>query len=321
MQNNLRAINVYLSSNNTIFSNTLSDNYEGLSFTSSVSTNNVVYHNNLDNTYQTRSEAKNFWSYANEGNYWSNYMGQDLNADGIADSAYVIDRNNQDDYPLMGRFFGFEVVWKAKMYTVAIVSNSTISDFGFEIGEETGNKIIQFNTMGGGLVGFTRVMIPIALMDYPYIVLTDGKTVTPTLLSISDPLRAYLYFTYSDTNSTVRIVSSQTMHLYYELLARYADLQILLADLNATYLDLSSVFAALLSNYSQLVDSTEALNSSYQQHLLEYSQQLQNIRSLTYIFVATTAVLIITTIYLSRHAHAKAPTGSRPFEEEKEAQD
>jgi len=41
------------------------------------------------------------WSKNGEGNYWSNYNGTDNNGDGIGDTPYVIDENNQDNYPLM----------------------------------------------------------------------------------------------------------------------------------------------------------------------------------------------------------------------------
>jgi hypothetical protein len=35
------------------------------------------------------------------GNYWSDYTGEDINADGTGDTPYFIDENNQDFYPLI----------------------------------------------------------------------------------------------------------------------------------------------------------------------------------------------------------------------------
>lgn len=43
----------------------------------------------------------NFWDNGVYGNFWSNYNGTDIFGDGIGDSPYIIDGNNQDRYPLM----------------------------------------------------------------------------------------------------------------------------------------------------------------------------------------------------------------------------
>jgi hypothetical protein len=46
----------------------------------------------------------NVWDdgYPSGGNYWSDYSGIDVNGDKIGDTPYVIDVDNQDNYPLMG---------------------------------------------------------------------------------------------------------------------------------------------------------------------------------------------------------------------------
>jgi parallel beta-helix repeat protein len=103
-------------SSNTISSNNITNNptagimlYE--------SSNNLIYHNNLiDNGQQVYdwswyqpesvSPSINVWDdgLSSGGNYWDYYTGADANGDGIGDTPYVIDTNNQDRYPLMNRW-------------------------------------------------------------------------------------------------------------------------------------------------------------------------------------------------------------------------
>jgi len=96
------------SSNNSVSGNNITNNWYGIVL--SYSSNNTVYHNNLiDNTQQVyfpSSGYSNVWDdgYPSGGNYWSDYIakgGYDADGDGIGDIPYVIDENNQDNYPLM----------------------------------------------------------------------------------------------------------------------------------------------------------------------------------------------------------------------------
>ena len=47
------------------------------------------------------SEPIHTWDDGREGNYWSDYNGTDVNSDGIGDTPYVFDVQNEDRYPLM----------------------------------------------------------------------------------------------------------------------------------------------------------------------------------------------------------------------------
>jgi parallel beta-helix repeat protein len=67
------------------------------------SSNNTVYGNRfINNTWQADSaDAFNIWDDGARGNYWSDYNCSDANWDSIGDTPYVIDANNQDNYPLL----------------------------------------------------------------------------------------------------------------------------------------------------------------------------------------------------------------------------
>ena len=106
----------YSSSNNSISGNNVANNNIGIELHSS--SNNSIYHNNfINNLRQVRDYAWDFpsetpsintWdgSYPSGGNYWSDYEerypdAEELDGSGIWDTPYVIDEDNQDNYPLM----------------------------------------------------------------------------------------------------------------------------------------------------------------------------------------------------------------------------
>ncbi len=66
--------------------------------------NNTIYHNNFVSNYirfPPDVDTVNSWDNGEEGNYWSDYNGTDTDGDGIGNTPYIIDENNQDRYPLM----------------------------------------------------------------------------------------------------------------------------------------------------------------------------------------------------------------------------
>ena len=107
------AISLSMSSyNNTIAGNQIENNKVGISTLSVYSQggtrDNSIYNNNfINNTKNVSNDviitevSVNFWDNGAVGNYWSDYNGTDNNGDGIGDTPYIIDENNQDNYPLM----------------------------------------------------------------------------------------------------------------------------------------------------------------------------------------------------------------------------
>ena len=93
-------------SNNTISTNNITDNLVGANF--EYSSDNLFYHNNFINNpiqiFDNNTSSENTWDNGSKGNYWSNYNGTDNDSDRIGDTPYVIDQNNQDNYPLMDEF-------------------------------------------------------------------------------------------------------------------------------------------------------------------------------------------------------------------------
>jgi parallel beta-helix repeat protein len=112
--NNYRGIVLgHSSNNNSIIGNNITNNNIGIGLYSS-SNETSIYHNNfIDNGQQVYSSSSiNVWDdgYPSGGNYWSDYNGADMykgsnqniiGSDGIGDTPYIIDENNQDNYPLM----------------------------------------------------------------------------------------------------------------------------------------------------------------------------------------------------------------------------
>ena len=99
---------------NIITSNYIARNEQGIFF--GVNTpgdeplNIVLTHNSfVDNDVQfsgcfcegyNTTEAVHTWDDGKQGNYWSDYNGTDADGDGVGDTPYVIDVQNQDRYPL-----------------------------------------------------------------------------------------------------------------------------------------------------------------------------------------------------------------------------
>jgi parallel beta-helix repeat protein len=204
---------------NTVTKNMLLNNSCGIRLRNSLG--GLVCHNSfVNNTQQVfTSSSQTTWDkgYPSGGNYWSDYTKNDTyrgpyqnetGSDGIGDTPYVIDGYNRDNCPLMGMFSDLDVVWEEKSYRVNVISNSTVSDFGFGvIYEPEIRKEISFNVTGEhNTVGFCRVMIPTELMNYSYTVLVNGEEVDATLLDISNSTHTYLYFTYKLSTKHVVII-------------------------------------------------------------------------------------------------------------------
>jgi nitrous oxidase accessory protein len=101
------AINFQYSNDNTINGNNISRSGLGTSIYGS--NRNIISNNNYaHNVVQFDASETYYLTFGHNrsvntiyGNYWSDYNGTDANRDGIGDTPYVIDANNQDNYPLI----------------------------------------------------------------------------------------------------------------------------------------------------------------------------------------------------------------------------
>ena len=109
--NENRGIELYYASNNSIHGNNITSN-EVHNIRLRWSSDNAIYHNNFTgNTEQVQSEnSTNTWDDgAGKGNYWSDYEERypnatEIDGSGVWGTPYIIDENNQDNYPLVPEF-------------------------------------------------------------------------------------------------------------------------------------------------------------------------------------------------------------------------
>jgi len=230
-------INIHTGERNRIYSNRVSDTsdsglhiyssnqniFDGNTIESSAycgincrySWNNTFYHNNIiGNRVQTYCyESSNIWDggYPHGGNYWSDYADLDIysglyqnitGSDSIWDNPYVVDTENQDNYPLVEPWNAtqtFNVTKDAEPYQISTFSNSKITDFQYN---STSNEI-SFNATGTtGTTGFCDMTIPKELGD-TFEVLVDGIPVSYD--QTQNATHYFLYFTYQHSTHAITI--------------------------------------------------------------------------------------------------------------------
>ena len=140
---------LYSSDNNTITHNSIINNTYGIFLY--YSDDNFLYLNNFINNVDGNVYSKdstNIWSstepmtytyngktYTNYlGNYWSDHECEDANGDGICDSPYVINSDNQDNYPLVKPFENYQIQekWSFAIITDLHIGHYVDEDYGWE---------------------------------------------------------------------------------------------------------------------------------------------------------------------------------------------
>jgi parallel beta-helix repeat protein len=108
---NYGGISLEGSNNNKIFGNTVSDCTRRAVWLWNHASQNVFYLNKfVNNTVNVEKYIteivdctfpQNVWDNGTLGNYWSDYNGTDTDSNELGDTPYIIEENNQDNYPLM----------------------------------------------------------------------------------------------------------------------------------------------------------------------------------------------------------------------------
>ena len=200
------------SSNSCILrGNTISNNdFFGIWIDSSY--NNVVYHNNVfDNGFNVTSNSEpNILDNGFEGNFWGDYVGVDLDHDGLGDQAYAVDVGNVDRYPLMGMFSSHNT---SQGHQIRVISNSTIDEFRYVESNQTIKMYVSNATITQSH-GFCRVAIPHELMNMRNIqVIIDGEnnqTLHPQYTLFDNRTYRWIYFAYEHSTLEVEIIPEST---------------------------------------------------------------------------------------------------------------
>jgi nitrous oxidase accessory protein len=212
---------IYLSytENNVVSGNNVSSNGYGIYLWGS--SHNVIFQNNfISYTEPIRSIGSvNSWDNGVEGNYWSGYHGTDADWDGIGDTPYHIDINNQDNYPLIATFLQFNIMAENQSYKIAAVCNSTISNFQCHYIPSAKANAVSFKVNFTENKGFCRISIPNSLIDPPFTVKVDNRPPLYFKKVYANRTHTWLYFTYSPLEHEITIMhtSPSEQLLWYQL--------------------------------------------------------------------------------------------------------
>lgn len=199
-----KGISLYGANNNTLSGNTITDNYYGIRLFNSYS--NRIFHNNLiENTDQADmiNSYQNVWDNGFEGNYWSNYTGEDSDLDGIGNSGQTVYENDTDRFPLMGIFHSYDT---SLGYAVEVISNSTIEDFQYFGYNQTIMMRVSNMTVDQAF-GFCRLRIPYALISGTFHVTINGTEPYYWNYSVfDDGENRWIYFLYQHSTNEILVI-------------------------------------------------------------------------------------------------------------------
>ena len=196
---NSEAFYIMNSNSSVIIRNTVYDNGIGLKLYES--DGNVVFHNNfLGNQKQTDiyNSQNNRFDNGVEGNYWSNYTGEDADNDAVGDNK--LPHEQFDRYPLMGRYQQFNITKEGDFYSVELISKITMDDQYLNPSKGT----LGFRAFTNETVTVSRLIIPRILVSNASIVtVNNSKPIFKD--EKSNETHTILYLVFPPGNSLVEI--------------------------------------------------------------------------------------------------------------------
>ncbi len=156
---------------NVFSENTIANNNYG--FRTTIYDSKFFHNNIINNSVQVSfysSGYSNIWDngYLSGGNYWSDYNGEDADSDGIGDSPYIIDANNQDNYPLVNPWAPPDIAVTNVTVSKTIIGQGYTLRINATV-QNQGNKAEIFNVTE--YVNLTAVPI------FWHIILKGGNTI------------------------------------------------------------------------------------------------------------------------------------------------
>jgi parallel beta-helix repeat protein len=192
---------------NTIVYNNIEENTCGIGFEES--NGSKIYRNNfINNRWQVYwVHTTNFFDNGREGNYWSDYYGNDLNKDGVGDAPHP-----PDYLPLMEPWSVekvFNVTRYGKQYPITTFSNSTRARDS--VSWNRNQRKISFNLTSGTTENI-NIIVPRDWLEDPFEIKLGGLPINPANLSISqDTDNTYISFNYAPGSYMIEIVGSKVL--------------------------------------------------------------------------------------------------------------
>lgn len=169
---------------------------------------NIFLHNNVfNNTLKPASlNSSNTWNDGIEGNFWGYEDLVDNNRDGIADTPFVLNDTERDDFPLMGPYTQVSVWMENQEYVVGIVCNSSILDFRYFREPLNATSLISFRVSEFEGLGFCRISLPRALIQPPFEITVDNAEPLYQQIISSNLTYSWVYFSFPYIGGNARIV-------------------------------------------------------------------------------------------------------------------